>query len=388
MINELLTDDIRQIREMLPEFTENGLADELERRIAARKLSSSELGRRCGVSHAIVDKWRKSSAKPNGKERMKELGMALGMGEEELNAFLYRNGYPALGSKNPYDSAARLTLMRYAGQEDVVSRYRELIDHLGLSKLSLRAAESLGSAVMSLELRNAEENGQVSGWFRAHEKHFAADDKRVIPSKQLSAFILLYIGENTVNELAVTGELHTGLRNLLYSILGDKAVPVRHLREKLIAFGLYENMTEDEINVMLECARLRLLSETETRFDMALLMAVRLGHERYPLYEYQNLTRALARLKSGFIRDETLQTEYEQRLNLSRQMANYYMNSRRTSEEQKFEEQYTSYGDRGLGDYVRDVLLVLIGEGELTAAECEQILHYTERTEEGKSIWT
>ena len=101
MINELLTDDIRQIREMLPEFTENGLADELERRIVARKLSSSELGRRCGVSHAIVDKWRKGSAKPNGKERMKELGMALGMGEEELNAFLYRNGYPALGSKNP-----------------------------------------------------------------------------------------------------------------------------------------------------------------------------------------------------------------------------------------------------------------------------------------------
>ena len=132
-IKALLKDDIGQFCDSLTDYDAYNFSLEVRQRMDAMGLSSSALGERALVSHTIVDKWRQGKARPNGKERMKELGMALGMGTAELDAFLYRNGYPKLYAKNPLDSAAKLLLLNSAGRADVVDMYRELITRLGLT---------------------------------------------------------------------------------------------------------------------------------------------------------------------------------------------------------------------------------------------------------------
>ena len=129
----LLMEDIEQISEAFKGLEVYSFSQELCARMNAMGLSSSALGQRAKVSHTIVDKWRQGKAKPNGKERMKELGMALGMNAAELDIFLYRNGYPRLYAKNPLDGAAKLLLINSAGRSDVVDMYQELIGRLGLA---------------------------------------------------------------------------------------------------------------------------------------------------------------------------------------------------------------------------------------------------------------
>lgn len=384
---DFLEEDLSEIAEALESGSSYSFAAHVDGQMKELGLSSAELGRRCGVSHAIVDKWRKGTARPNGKERMKELGMALGMDEQALSTFLYRSGYPPLFAKNPFDSAARLVLLRYGGGSDLVSRYRALILELELGNTDASRAQALESAVMSREFLAAAKEDRVSGWFRQYRGNFVADGKNMVLGEQLVRFLLLYIGESTVHELAVTGELPVTLRNLLYPVLGGKAVAVRHLREKLIAFGLYSNMTEDELDVLLRCARLRPLSEPETATDTALLMAVRLGHQRYPFYEYENVNTVLSRLRAGFAADGALEEEYKKRQQLCTELVNYYLNSGKSQDDESFERLYTSYSDRGLMDYVHDILDTLLQRGVLDAADADLIIEYTARAEGGKSIW-
>jgi ribosome-binding protein aMBF1 (putative translation factor) len=91
----LLKENIELFHEALQDFEAYSFCADVRSRMDARGLSSSALGERMLVSHTIVDRWRQGKARPNGKERMKKLGMALGMDAEELDAFLYRNGYPS-----------------------------------------------------------------------------------------------------------------------------------------------------------------------------------------------------------------------------------------------------------------------------------------------------
>lgn len=388
-VKALLKEDIGQFYDSLEHCEAYSFSADLRQRMDALTLSSSALGERMLVSHTIVDKWLQGKAKPNGKERMKELGMALGMDAGELDAFLYRNGYPKLYAKNPLDSAAKLLLLNSAGRADAVDMYRELIGRLGLADYAPpKEAQPLKTSVLSAELRKAAEQGQVSGWFRAHEKNFTGGAKTLLPDMRIIRYVLLYIGEATVHEMAVAGELPTTLKNILYPILGGRAVHMRGLREKLIAFGLYCNMTEDEIDVLLAWAKLRPLSEPLSRADLAVLSVLREAHERYPFYEYENLKRIIKRLSaSGELYERTLLPEYETRLQNAAQRAAYYEKAVRTEDERLFEERYTSYSDRGVMDYMQDVLTLLCEEELLSETEAMPLLALIRRTETGASIW-
>lgn len=378
-----LSEEMEFIKDSLLECDVYSFSEDVKARMITSHLSSSELGRRCEISHTIVDKWRSGTVHPNGKERMKELGMALGMDESELNVFLYRNGYPRLSSKNPYDSAARLLLIRCAGDEEIVHLYRELINRLSLSDYSVKRADSLTSAVMSIELMQAAQDGNVSEWFRQHRGKFSADDKNTALSQRLMQYVSLYIGDTTINELTVTGELPAALRNLLYPMMSGKTIAVRFLREKLICLGLYLNMTEDEINTLLRLANLREITDPTSREELALLLAVRNGHEQYPYYEYDNLCTVLARLKEHNSGEWQLMKEYGQRLEFSRQLVDYYdsCTQRNDTPTGSFEKQYTSYSDKGLMDYVHDLLSLLCEEGYLTRTKIENLIEYTTRPE-------
>lgn len=295
----LLNENIELFREALRGFEAYSFCADVRSRMDARGLSASALGERMLVSHTIVDKWRQGKARPNGKERMKELGMALSMDAEELDAFLYRNGYPKLYAKNPLDSAAKLLLFNSAGRADVVDMYRELIGRLGLANYApSEEALPLKTSVLNAELMEAARQGQISDWFRACEKNFTGDAKTLLPDMRIIRYLLLYLGESTIHEIAATGELPVTLKNLLYPLVGGKAVHVRGLREKLIAFGLYANMTEDELDVLLVYAKLRPVSNPISRADLAVLSVLREAHERYPFYEHENLDRIVKQLSS------------------------------------------------------------------------------------------
>jgi len=380
-IRHLLLDDLQEMREAICGHAAYSFSQDVQSRMDEMHLSSVALGARCLVSHTMVDKWRQGKARPNGKERMKELGMALAMDAPELDAFLYRNGYPRLYAKNPLDSAAKLLLLNCKGQEDAVSMYRELISRLGLSEYSPSAQSTLlETAAMSLQLYEAAQQGQMSGWFAANEKHFTADAKTSLPDQRLVQFIQLYIGDSTIHEMSVSGELPVTLKNLLYPIQGGKAVATRYLRDKLIAFGLYSNMTEEEMDTMLELARLRCLSDPASKTDMAILCAVRMAHERYPGFEYENLVRVVKRLETA--KDPSfmpLLADYQTRLACAEKMMRYYDQSSRTEMELCFEEHYTSYSDRGVMDYVHDVLMYFADEGVLPSSETRSMIELLER---------
>jgi len=377
------------VAESLDEYPSYVFFEDVNSRMEEKRLSSLELSRRCIVSHTMVDKWRSGRGVPKGKERLKELGMALGMNAAEINEFLFRNGYSPLHSRNPYDSAARLLLRDDAGRSDIVLIYREMIKRLGLEKISPghpQERQLTLSAAMSLELNNLSQSRSIDLWFEKHAGDFSAGEKDIVLGKQLVELLLLYMGEASVQEMYVSGELPIVLRNLLYPLLAGRTVAVKNLREKLIAFGLYCNMTDEEIDNVLNLAKLRGIGEPADTADAAILLSVRMGHEHYPLYEYENLRRIEERLQNAEISEE-LKLDFQQRLELSQSLVEYYYRHEKTGEEKAFEECYTSYSDRGLMDYVHDILKILIDEQLINSDEINRLLEYTSRDEEGKSIW-
>lgn len=381
-LEALFPDDIFQIREALDGFSAYSLAGQINQRMEEKRLSSVELSKRCGVSHTTVDKWRLGTASPNGKERLKELGMALEYDAAELNSFLLKNGYPALYVKNPMDSAARLLLAEHAGKNDTVELYRELVKRLGLSDLVIcQDGAALSTGVMSADFRMAMGASHASIWFEKNRKNFACDDKTQLAGLRLSEFILLYLNESSINEMAVTGELPVTIKNLLYPLLAGRTVAVRHLRDKLIAFGLYANMTEEEIDVMLECMKLRPLSEPETKTDTAVLCALRTAHERYPYYEYENVRKAVRRLQQLSVSSDML-AQYQQRKELLGTLTAYYDRQEKSAEDIAFEERYTSFSDRGIMDYVRDVLSFLLDENRIESVEAIRLAGLLERSQQ------
>jgi hypothetical protein len=202
---------------------------------------------------------------------------------------------------------------------------------------------------MSAELREAANNGELSAWFQEHETDFTGGAKLQLPHLQIARFIMLYLGDSTIHEMTVTGELPANLKSLIYPLVGGRAVPVRGLREKLIAFGLSANMAEEEIDTLLDYARLRLITEPVTTVDFVLLMLLRSAHERYPYYEEETLSKITARLSaSAESYNRTLLSEYQKRLDNARQRTSYYDRHERTTEEIIFEQNYTSFCDRVL----------------------------------------
>ena len=387
--HNLITTDTEQIREGLSTFAEYSFSADLRKRMKAQKLSSLSLGDRCLISHTIVDNWKQNKARPNGKERVKELGLALGMGEQELNAFLYQNGYPKLYAKNPLDSAAKVLLLSGCDCEKIVSEYRSLIDRHGLRHYAPPSEiEPLKTYLLSAALRSAAEKGQISGWFREHEKHFVGGEKTQMPDLRIIRFLLLFFGDLSIHEMVATGEIPAVLERLLYDLSGGRAVSVRGLREKLIAFGLYSNMTEEEIDTLLSFARLRLISDPATAADFAVLSALRVAHERYAFFEANNLDRIVKRLSASTDEyDQAMLTEYKKRLENTKELTKYYDDRPRTPEETVFEKHYTSFSDHCVMDYVLDVLLFLTETRDLTDKQIKPYATLLQRTQEGEPEW-
>ena len=381
-ICQTLGNDLPLIREMLQGFAEYDFSADLKDRMNTAKLSANALAERGMISHTAVGKWLSGEARPQGKERMKMLGMALGMSPEELDAFLYTNGYPRLYAKNPLDNACNLIMKTYRARADIVSRYRtflELYRVQAYQPASGRAERNTDQLGRSFEAVDSEE--AFAAWMDRHRRFFGATAKTVTAGSRLMRRVWLYIGEAPINDLYQNAELPLPIRNLLYTLLGDREMPVKGLRSKLIVFGLYENMTEEELDMLLADAKLRGVSESKTLLDQLVLTAIRTAHERYPYYEYETIQRMRERIRSGMLyakgaaqaeRFHTMLDTYQERYENAALRTAYY-DTHKTKEDERFEELYTSRADRGLLHYVIDVVTYFATEGAVEQADAAEL---------------
>lgn len=388
----ILADDLELIREVLSDFSRYDFAEDIRHRMEEMGLSANALAQRCFVTHTMVGKWLGQNAHPQGKERMKELGMALGMDEKALNEFLYSNCYPRLYAKSPLDNACKLVLKTFAGRSDVVKLYRDFLDMYKLKAYTPSPDRvEIPTYVMSRNFDDITSARDFEKWLAQYEKHFGAFAKTQIPNQRLIRFILLYIGQTTINDLYATGELPVTIKNLLYPLVADKEIALKGLRSKLIVFGLYKNMTEEEMDIMLSYAKVRPLSEPKTKLDNAVLTALRCAHERYPYFEYSGMEKLTAILKASMEQAQSQQEldnhrelleMYEKQMENALMRLKYYDNNGHKSEiDRLFEEYYTDYADSSIIHYMKDVLCALAADGVLADAEINTLLDLMESSE-------
>ncbi len=365
----ILADDIEHIKEQLSSFKVYDFAEDIRERMAFLGLSNSALADRANVSHTMVKKWL-GGAKPHGKERFKELGMALAMNEKELNLFLCANCYPKLYAKNPKDLVCRFVLRAYAGSEEILTHYYNYLKEYGLENYDLGTTpEEIATTVLSRDFADVKTEEALKTLLSEYDKYFRAFDKGYIPNSELVSFIMLYIGNDTIHNLYITGGLPITIKNLLFPLLADKEITVKGLRAKLIVFGLYENMTEDEIDVMLEIAKLQPLSEPLTRIDHALLTALRCAHERYPYYEQKTAEKVLANLSEN----DPLYPIYKKKKDFADSCVHYYEANDNIDELLLlFEKTYTDYNDSGIINYIPDIFSILVRDGVLSEEETNE----------------
>ncbi len=385
-ISYILTDDLELIKEHLTDFPSYDFAADISERLLNLGITANVLATRVMVSHVMVGKWLNGS-KPHGKERLKELGMALGLDESGLNDFLLANCYPRLYAKNPLDAACRFILSSHAGHEKVVELYRNFLKLYKLNTYVLtREPKDIATTFMSRDFGQINTANSFENWLLNNDDNFRAAGKGYIPNAELVSFILLYLNGQSINGMYVTADLPVTIKNLLYQILGDKEVAIKGLRAKLIVFGLYENMTEDEIDLCLSMAGLRLLTEPNTRMDCVILTALRCAHERYPYFELNNAERAIkngdraiterVQKKCNNSYFPELREFFEQKKSRASACVKYYESGGHKSElDRLFEQYYSDYGASGILDYIRDIMTVLLEQGVVKEAETKEYLN-------------
>ena len=391
---KLLEDDLLMVREALEGFGSYRFSDVLIERMAAEGLSASELARRCRVSHAAIGKWRSGGAKPVGKERVKEAGLALSMDEDGIGALLLSMGYAGLYEKNPLDNACIFTIRKKP--EDPVGFYRDVVEQFRLKEAQPSPRrKSLSTSDVRKSFAQVYTESSFSDWLSRYADSFSAFAKTVLPNKELILYALLFLGGASINEMYATGELPVSIRNLLYPLIAGSEIGQKGLREKLVAFGLLRNMPEEEIDRLLRLAKLRAFSRPRTRCETAALTAVRCAHSRYAAYEYECIGRVCAILGALLENEEAvpggaaptdsmtkrrtfyygLRLELLPRVEMARMLAdNYERPGHRGEAEKLFEEAYTEAGANCLAHYVRDVLHILTEDGDVEPEEAEGLL--------------
>lgn len=365
---KILADDMDFIKRSLENFTGYDLAGDIAARMQTLGINKSGLAARAHVSHTTVGKWLKKGVKPRGKERVKELGMALSMDHVELNQFLLQNDYPRLYSKNPLDAACRFVLSQIAGNEHIVEVYRSFIMLYELDTYSLKHEPlDIDTELLSRELANIKTLEGFAVWIKDSDKYFRAFDKAYIAPNKLINFIRPYMDEQNIHEQFTLSSLLISSKNLLYPLNDQKEVAVRGLRAKLIVLGLYENMTEDEIDMMLRFARLQPLTEPTAPMDQVILMALRCAHERYPYFELSNAEKALKSLRKDPAPD--MLRFYKSQRRRAEELVESYDGGVMKSDERVFVKAYTDGYTSGVLRYMRELLLVLAKNGVISASE-------------------
>jgi hypothetical protein len=386
-INIVLADDLDLLKEQLEKFTGYDFATDLSARMKAIGINKNDLAKRAQVSHVAVVKWLNRVAKPRGKERFKELGMALGMNQSELNSFLLANNYPRLYAKNPLDGACRIILLKSAGKEGIVEEYRNLLLQHDLNAYALSdSPDEIHTSKLEDALEAVKSIDGLGNWLSENYIYLRSLNKNYIPHPVLIHFIMLYLGGQSINDKYVTGQMPVAVRNLLWPLIADKEIAVKGLRAKLVVYGLYENMNDAEIDQMLITAGLQPISEPLSKIDCVLLGALRYAHERYPYYDLNNAEKLLNTIHTSKCGEYVeFQEFYEDQRECAQEMVKYYESEgHRSKNDRLFEETYTDYSDSCILWYVRDILHQLVKDNILPKEDAEEYLSLMKTYEDMK----
>jgi transcriptional regulator with XRE-family HTH domain len=394
---KLLSRDAGMISGASRAYARFAFSNILSAHLKKKGLTRVDLGRRLGLSHQAVSKWCSGGARPQDKETAKEIGLALGLTEGEMNELLLSLGYTPLYPKSPLDSACIFILNKHGSAREPLGEYREFVERRRVRDIGLLKDRA---TIPTLELRKKLgrilTEDELENWLKENIIHFSASEDTLLPKVELQLFIKLFLGGDSINRQYKNHFIPKIIRDWLYPMTSGGELTQKELRNKLIAFALFKNMTIGDINFMLELAKLRKFSSPENTYEAALLIAVRLAHDRFPPYEddylgcvvYPELEKILAHYskKEGASLSETelrrkkfsirLKDDVINRIDATWERAEKYRLEARDEAEGIFEKYYTDRNldySRCLAVYIRDITRELIREGAVSGKEAEPL---------------
>lgn len=260
-------DDLK--REYLSELEQRSATwqEKIEEIMEQNGYTVTSMARECQVTKPAVTKWRKGSI-PNGRDTFIRIGFAAHYDLEAMNKFLVRYGKcPALYAKSLEDSVYLFVLNSkriphtYQECERVMEQVKEaLAQPEGAGVSAEKATGLLEKAMKRLdteeELRSfIQEN--IEGYRRAYSKFY---DQVIASITANNLFFAKTDGAGglslNVDGIANAQGWSASLRRCVYEIQQRTWFP---RRQKVISLGLHLNMTLDELNELLQLARMETL---------------------------------------------------------------------------------------------------------------------------------
>ena len=220
--------------------------------------SKTELAALCGVSRPAVAKWC-SGALPSNREDYLRIGFAAGYDYNEMNFFLQRYGrYPGLYAKSLEDSVC-IFVLTSEGQEKTFANVQAIFEELRsiLKTQSGGTYIPVDTYIVDRDLRSMHSKEELYRFLSRNAPIFqdaygkfydyviswiVANNADMVSDRQLS-----------VHALAEAQSWSSSLRQCVSAIRQRTWFP---LRRKVIVLGLHLNMNVDQINEMLDYARM------------------------------------------------------------------------------------------------------------------------------------
>jgi hypothetical protein len=354
-------------------------------------INDSGLAERLKYNVSLIHSFRLGETALKGRNQLMEIGLGLSLDEREMNNLLLSQGYPCLYAKNLFDEICIGICRGSSDTESKINAYRNAVKNILSVKIEPVQQDGFLSANTVNKATQVHSEEDFEEWAENYSKKFVDFSKIVLPNKYLILYLMLFLGNDAMNLMYKTGELPPSIRNLLEPLILDRKYSPRKIRDKLIGFGLRNNLSDIDIDRLLDVAGLRRFSNPETALEAAVLMAVRQGHIRFPPYEYDYLSTifhlldAILKKSSENYRNLTITGQvqlgffasiYEdimERLVVSGRLEHDYISvGKRGPKESAFEKLYTSYSgnkDKCLAAYVKDAAALLEKNGDVDKDE-------------------
>jgi hypothetical protein len=315
-----------------------------------------------------------------------------------LNDLLLVLGYTRLYPKSPLDGACIFILNRPGGIVSPLEEYRGFIKKWRIKDIPLeKNRKTIQTAVLRKRLARALTGEEFDAWLRENLTHFSVSVDTLLPKTELQTYIKLLLGGDSINRQYQHRLIPKVIRDWLYPMTAGKELTQKELREKLIAFAFFKNMTIKDINYMLDLAGLRKFSYPENRYEAALLAAAALAHDRFPPYEDDCLGCVIFPelekiLKHYSEKEKSALTETEirriafcektrddilNRIDETWRASQQYQSRPHDETEKTFEKYYTDREldySRCLAVYIRDLTGVLINAGIVSEKEAPSFI--------------
>lgn len=235
--------------------------------------TNREMAEACCVSVPTVRNWLAGTV-PRSRESFIKIGFAEDFDVGGMNEFLQKYGYQALYFKNYEDAVYGFVLERKDELPEHDYHYcRKIID-------SVRGHVELEGNALSVPTENLDE--RIGGMEAVPElAEFVVENAELFRSRYYGFYdyVRFFISENrlnegskdTINKLAEIQGWTSSLKQAIYDISNNCWFPTRN---KVISIGLHLNMTVEELNHMLELAKMGPL-DPRSPFESVIVFALR-----------------------------------------------------------------------------------------------------------------